>query len=155
VSRIPEGIARQDITTVARTVLLDGLTALRDHLPAITVVGAQAVYLRTQEVRLATAAYTSDGDLGLDPSALADAPLIEERLRAAGFELMLDHQPGLWARTEVINGVTAQVELDLLVGESMAGGGKRSADIRPHNRMTARRVPRRTRSTTASPAQIA
>lgn len=141
VSRLPDGVAPAELNVVARDVLLDGLDALRDHLSAITVVGAQAVYLRTEDVRISTAAYTSDGDLGLDPSTLADAPLIQERLRAAGFELRYDNQPGLWSRTEKVGEIRVPIELDLLVGEQMAGTGRRSADIKPHDKMTARRVP--------------
>ncbi|MFD0202043.1 MULTISPECIES: hypothetical protein [Saccharothrix] len=40
----------------------------------------------------------------------------------------------------MVGGVEVPVELDLLVGEKMAGRGRRSADIAPHARMTARRV---------------
>lgn len=140
-SKIPDGVGLGSLNVVARNVLLDGLEALRDHLPSITVVGAQAVYVRTQGARMATAAYTSDGDLGLDPRTLGGEPPIQKKLRAAGFELLRDNQPGLWARREVVDGVEVLVELDLLVGETMAGAGSRSADIRPHDRMAARRVP--------------
>ena len=61
-SRSPAGVDPAELNVVARNVLLDGLAALSDHLDAITVVGAQAVYLRTQDAKLVTAAYTSDGD---------------------------------------------------------------------------------------------
>jgi hypothetical protein len=99
VSKAPVGVDRAAaLNIVARNVLLDGLDALNDHLQAITVVGAQAVYLRTQHAQIATAAYTSDGDLGLDPETLDAEPLIEQRLRDAGFELIRGNQPGLWAR---------------------------------------------------------
>jgi len=143
VSRSPAGVDPAELNIVARNVLLDGLAALSDHLDAITVVGAQAVYLRTQDAKLVTAAYTSDGDLGLDPALLACEPLIQQRLREAGFELLDDAQPGLWARKELIAGVDdpVPVELDLLVGATVAGRGSRSADIKPHDKMTARRVP--------------
>ncbi|MFE0021769.1 hypothetical protein [Amycolatopsis sp. NPDC059021] len=84
-SKTPENIDPQELTVVARSVLLDGLEALREHLAAITVVGAQAVYLRTTEAAIATAAYTSDGDLGIDPELLRDEPLLEAALQNAGF----------------------------------------------------------------------
>ncbi|MGZ3142809.1 hypothetical protein ACVDFE_12585 [Lentzea chajnantorensis] len=140
-SKVPEGVHRSDLNVVARNVLLDGLEALEDHRASITVVGAQAVYLRTQHAQLSTPAFTSDGDLGLDPRTLDDEPLIQERLRAAGFELLVPNQPGLWGRRESVGGVVVPVELDLLVGEKLAGSGTRSANIRPHDKMTARRVP--------------
>lgn len=140
-SKVPDGVEVAALNIIARKVLLDGLDALDDHLAAITVVGAQAVYLRTEGAQIATAAYTSDGDLGLDPQALDPEPLIQQRLREAGFELLQNNQPGLWGRQEIIDGVSVAVELDLLVGSTMAGGGRRSANIEPHDRMTARRVP--------------
>lgn len=140
-SKVPDGVRKSDLNVVARNVLLDGLEALKDHRASITVVGAQAVYLRTQNAQFATAAFTSDGDLGLDPRTLEDEPLIQEQLKAAGFELLDSNQPGLWARQESVGGVVVPVELDLLVGEKLAGSGKRSASIRPHDKMTARRVP--------------
>lgn len=87
-SRVPENVDIQQLTMVARRVLLDGLDALREHLDAVTVVGAQAVYLRTESAAITTAAFTSDSDLGLDPSLLADEPLLEEALHKAGFVLM-------------------------------------------------------------------
>ncbi|PRY42362.1 hypothetical protein [Umezawaea tangerina] len=142
-SKAPAGVDQAELTVVARNVLLDGLTALSDHLDAVTVVGAQAVYLRTQGSRLATAAYTSDGDLGLDPAVLGSEPLIQQRLREAGFELLDGNQPGLWVRELVFPGIDTPVavELDLLVGATVAGKGSRSADLKPHDKMTARRVP--------------
>lgn len=116
VSKAPDGVDDYELNTVARRVLLDGLTALREHLPAITVVGAQAVYLRTEHSQIKSAPYTSDGDLGIDPELLLDEPLLEKALRDAGFDLIKEGMPGLWARTETIGGVEVPVELDLLVG---------------------------------------
>ncbi|WP_409492803.1 hypothetical protein [Amycolatopsis sp. cmx-11-12] len=141
VAKVPDGVDIQELTIVARKVLLDGLTALKPHLNALTVVGAQAVYLQTAEVPLAAAAYTSDGDLGVDPQQLADEPLLEQALRNAGFERLQQHQPGLWGRTETVGDTTTKVELDLLIGQTLADGGSRSAKIQPHDRMAARRVP--------------
>jgi len=141
-SKSREDVDPAELNIVARKVLLDGLTALSDHLDAVTVVGAQAVYLRTQDARIVTAAYTSDGDLGLDPTLLSSEPLIQQCLREAGFELLDKDQPGLWGREETIAGTDApvRVELDLLVGDTVAGRGSRSANIKPHDKMTARRV---------------
>ncbi|WP_328613079.1 hypothetical protein OHS18_29280 [Amycolatopsis sp. NBC_00355] len=143
-SQKPGNVDDQQLTVVARRVLLDGLTALATQLPAVTVVGAQAVYLRTPDVPLATSAFTSDGDLSLDPLLLVNEPLIEQALRDAGFELMDVNQPGLWCRLEVVAGSyePVPVELDLLVGETLAPKqGKRSARIPPHDPKTAKKVP--------------
>jgi hypothetical protein len=134
VASIPDGVDHQELTVVARRVLLDALTALRYQIDAVTVVGAQAVYLRTPNASVRNAPFTSDGDLSIDPQRLADQPLLEETLRSAGFELMGEHLPGLWARQEKIGDRTVPVELDLLVPKGLAPGvGRRSARVPPHD----------------------
>ena len=139
-SKVPEGVDIQRITVVARRVLLDGLMALREHRSAITVIGAQAVYLRSATAAIRAAAYTSDGDLGIDPELLVEWPLLEEALRGAGFDLIAAGQAGLWAREEDVDGKTEKVELDLLVGSTLAGGG-RGAELPPHAKNAVRKVP--------------
>lgn len=134
----PDGVDQSELTTVARRVLLDGLTALSEHLDAITVVGGQAVSLRTPDAAVTSAAYTSDGDLSLDPQRLGDKPLVDEALKDAGFELRHGNQPGLWIRSEEIDGKNIPVELDILVGKTLAPVGSRSVRIPPHGHMSAR-----------------
>src|SRR6266498_2858482 len=119
----PDGVDQSELTIVARRVLLDGLTALSVHLDAITVVGGQAVSLRTPSAAVVSAAYTSDGDLSLDPQRLGDKPLVDEALKAAGFALRQENQPGLWVRSEKIDGQNIPVELDILVGKTLAPTG--------------------------------
>jgi hypothetical protein len=104
------------------------------------VIGAQAVYLRTPHAAIASAAYTSDGDLGVDPTMLGDEPLIDEALKDAGFSLKTDNQPGIWSRSEIIDGRPVDVGLDILVGASVVDGG-RAARIPPHDKMSAKKVP--------------
>jgi hypothetical protein len=143
-SKGPDNVDSQALMVASRRVLLDGLTALRDQLNAVTVVGAQAVYLRSAEAPIQSAAFTSDGDLSLDPELLEDEPLLEKALRAAGFELMDSSQPGLWAREESLPGSDRPVpiELDLLIGKTLVPrAGVRSARIPPHDRKTAKKVP--------------
>lgn len=94
-SKVPDGVDPDQLNTIARKVLLDGLEALAPHLTAITVIGAQAVYLRTTQAALRSAAFTSEGDLALDPDILGDDPLINEALAEAGFTLRNANQPGL------------------------------------------------------------
>lgn len=139
-SKIPEGVEREELTIAARRVLLDGLAALRPHLNAITVVGAQAVYLRTPDAAMRNAPFTSDGDLSIDPLLLEDQPDLEEALRTAGFDLLYENQPGLWGRHEQVGGQSVNIELDLLVAAELADGG-RGARISPHGKMSARRTP--------------
>jgi CRISPR-associated endonuclease Cas2 len=75
--------------------------ALAGQVDAVVLVGAQAVYLRTQDAELSTQVYTADGDLALDPKALADEPRLEQAMRSAGFfqQPAGSRQPGQWYRT--------------------------------------------------------
>jgi hypothetical protein len=141
VAKVPEGVDPRQLTVVARRVLLDGLYALRDHLSAVTIVGAQAVYLRTPDAAIRNAPFTSDGDLSVDPKLLDDEPHLDDLLREAGFELLKEHQPGLWARQERFGDKTVPVELDILIPKQLLLPpeiGKRSAKIPPHGNMSAR-----------------
>lgn len=62
----------------ARSGLLNALEALYEHLDAIVVAGAQAVYLRTGDANIGVAEYTTDGDLAIDVARLRPAPLLAE-----------------------------------------------------------------------------
>lgn len=99
-SQFPDGVTDADITIVARRVLLDALTALKAHRNAITLVGAQAVHLRTADGELTASSYTSDADLGVDPDVLNDEPLLEQIMTDAGFTR--GPNPGSWGRPERI-----------------------------------------------------
>jgi len=68
----------------ARRALLDAVEALSGHLDQIVLVGAQAVYLNTDEVTTGVALLTKDADLALIPP-LDREPRIEEAMRGAGF----------------------------------------------------------------------
>ncbi|MGW3303992.1 hypothetical protein [Streptomyces rubiginosohelvolus] len=141
-AQVPAGVDRDQLTVVARKVLLDGLEALNDHLDALTVVGAQAVYLRTPEAAIRTSPFTSDGDLSIDPALLKDQPLLDATLREAGFRLRLNNQPGLWERVEPVGVKMVPVELDLLIPQQLSPeNGGRSAKVPPHGKMSARWVP--------------
>ncbi|MFJ6785297.1 hypothetical protein [Streptomyces yangpuensis] len=138
-SQVPEGVDPDQLTVVARRVLLDGLVALSPHLDALTVVGAQAVYLRTPDAAIRNSPFTSDGDLSIDPALLEDQPLLDASLREAGFRLKQEHQPGLWEREENVGNQIVPVELDLLVPKQLSRkNGDRSAKVPPHGKMSAR-----------------
>lgn len=126
----------------ARRVLLDALEALRPHRSAIVLVGAQAVYLRTGDLDLAVAPYTTDGDLALDPSQLGERPELEEAMTGAGFRLSVvdEHvEPGVWIREAVADGIRFLVPIDLIVPDGVAsGGGRRGARLGVHGKRAAR-----------------
>ncbi len=123
----------------ARRVLLDALEALEQQLDALVLVGAQAVYLHTGEGELAVAPYTTDGDIAIDPNALQSEPLLEASLKAGGFELK-DGAVGIWSSSVDVEGTDRVVNIDLLVPDSLGGGGRRAARIPPHGRLVARKV---------------
>lgn len=117
---------------LARSVLLDALQALEPHLDALVLVGAQAVYLHTGDVELIVVPTTTDADLALHPAKLLDEPLLEDALRAAGFELAAN--PGAWRGRH-------GVAIDLMVPEALSGGSsRRSARLPLHGNWAARRT---------------
>jgi hypothetical protein len=115
----------------ARRALLDALEALGSHREALVLIGAQAVYLHAPDDDLAIAPTTTDADLGVDPDLLADSPLLEDLLPAAGF--VLTEQPGIWMSRY---GPT----VDLIVPEVLAGGGRRGARLGAQGKRAARRA---------------
>lgn len=114
----------------ARRVLLDALVALGSQRKAVVLVGAQAIYHHVGAGHLLVAAFTSDGDLALNPNVLDDEPLLAEGLLAAGFNLAV--KPGTWARDDV--------QIDLMVPMALGGPGRRSARLGPHGTEVARKA---------------
>ncbi|MEU3664004.1 hypothetical protein AB0E77_30315 [Streptomyces sp. NPDC032940] len=140
-SQAPAGVGEDELNQAARTALLDALTALQDHRDAATVVGAQAVYLRTQNAIIRSAAYTADGDISIDPQRLGEQPLIEQAMHAAGFTLR-DKQPGLWERPQQVGSLTVPVEVDLLIPHQLAPrpNTKRRTELPPHDAWATKKV---------------
>jgi hypothetical protein len=119
---------------LARRVLLDVLEVLAEHRGAVILVGAQAIYLHTGDGDLATAPYTTDGDLALNPSGLGPIPLLDQLLRDAGFiPSPSADQIGTWIGPD-------RVPVDLLVPAELAGPGRRAARLGPHGDRVARRA---------------
>jgi hypothetical protein len=131
-----------ELYVVARRVLLDALEAIGEHRDSTILVGSQAIYLRVGEADIAVAPYTTDGDLAIDPTALAATPRLEEAMRGAGFQPMSEKSVGIW----VTSRVTAQnpdtkVEIDLLVPTAVSPDKKgRSPRLPNHDLRAARRV---------------
>jgi hypothetical protein len=125
----------------ARRVLLDALGALSQQLDAVVLVGAQAVYLRTADRLPAYQPFTTDADIVLDPSLLADRPALGDIMRNAGF--VLTAEPGIWEarfrREGFVDDVV--VPVDLIVPMHVAAGpGRRSARLGgEHGKLSARK----------------
>jgi hypothetical protein len=141
----PNGVIDPDLLYVeARRVLLDALVGLKEHAQSLTLVGAQAVYLRTGAGDLAVAPYTFDGDLALDPRSLGDDPRIDAAMKAAGFHHSIagEHpEPGIWLAPARIGEEHFQVPVDLIVPEGFAPpGGRRGARLGVHGHQAARRA---------------
>jgi hypothetical protein len=131
-----------ELYTVARRVLLDALDALGKHRDAVVVVGAQAIYLRVGEADLAVAAFTTDADLGIEPTLLANEPALEAALRAANLTVPTGSNVGIWT-TEVslADGTPAKVSVDLLVPRGISPeAGRRAAPLKGHHAKAARVV---------------
>jgi len=122
----------------ARRVLLDAIDALHDHLDALVLVGAQAVYVHAGEADIAVAPFTTDGDVALDPRRLGAEPLLERAL--AGADFVSSSAVGHWERSVDVEGVPRIVAVDLLVPESLGGAGRRGARIPPHGKDVARKA---------------
>ncbi len=119
--------APDQVYVEARRALLDVLFALGAHSDAFVLVGA-----------LAVAPYTADADLALDPRILADRPLLEQMLCSKGFVSgERSGMVGTWL-VEVAGG--RSVPVDLLVPESLATKGRRSAKLGEHGDRCARWV---------------
>jgi hypothetical protein len=125
----------------ARQILLDALKALEPHLPAVIVVGAHAVYIRTGDAGIAVAPFTTDADLALEPRILADRPELERLMGAAGFKRDDEHKPGAWTARTTIDGEEVSVPVDLMVPDAAAPpGSRRAVDLPGHDRMATRRA---------------
>ena len=117
----------------ARSGLLDALAALGPLRAAAVLVGAQAVYeyIRDQSGDFAVPPFTLDADLALIPELLVDDPKIIDAMESAGYTAAA--QPGIYRRDD-------GVQVDLLVPESVGGGGRRGARLGVHGNRAARQV---------------
>jgi hypothetical protein len=123
---------------VARTVLLDALDALGEQRDALVLVGAQAIYLHTGDADIAVPAFTTDGDLVIEPARLKDEPKLAEAMTRAHFQPGL--QPGSWFSTRNVDSVATIIPVDLLVPEAVAGPGRRAARLGEHGDRAGRRA---------------
>src|ERR1035437_3747840 len=104
------GESPNELYANSRAALLDVIDALGEHADHVVLVGAQAIYLRCGQLRLAIAPFTKDADVALIPP-LGTEPALEDAMRSAGLE-QRENQPGIWVREGV--------EVDLLVPSGLA-----------------------------------
>lgn len=118
----------------ARAVLLDAVEALGDQLPALVLIGAQAVYQHVSHTDLALPVMTTDADIALHVSRLAATDVAGD-LSAAGFDA--PGQPGHWTTDD-------DVAVDVMVVPHESGRtspSARSARIPGQDKRTARIAP--------------
>ena len=117
----------------ARETLLDAVEALGAHRDAVILVGAQAIYVHTEDeaASFALSAFTYDADIALDPGLLGTTPTILEAMSRAGFRL--GKQPGLYKRD-------GHSQVDLLVPRAVGGSGRRAARLGVHGKRAAMKV---------------
>ncbi len=132
---------RDPYYAAATVALVDALIALGPHAGAITLIGAQAVYLRVGDADIPVAPTTTDADLAFNPEILGTGPALETLMRAAGFDLRRNGSsvmPGLWEK-RLETGFLARV--DLLVPAAMSPGSRRrAAPMEGHEDKAAMRV---------------
>ena len=131
-----------ELYILARRVVLDALEALGPHREAVVLVGAQAVYLRVGDANLAAAPFTTDGDLVVDPTVLAEIPPLEQALMDAGFFPKTKDSVGIWiTKRPTSQSADTQVAIDLLVPAAVSPGtGRRAARLLGHDARAARIV---------------
>ena len=116
----------------ARRVLLDTLDLLQAQVPALILVGAQAVYERTGPTTIGGVARTTDGDFLIDADLLAMNPELTRALEDGGFSHGLN--PGSWQSP-------SGVAIDLMVVPGQSGrtsASARAAHLPPHGKWLAR-----------------
>ncbi len=123
-SKVPEGVEGDELLLASRSILIDAILLLQDHDAGVTVVGAQAVYLRSPSVFLGVAPATSDAAIVLNPQLIANEPKISELMEGASFELLDKDQPGLWTRQVQFAGGLAPVGVDLRSSCGIRGRGR-------------------------------
>jgi hypothetical protein len=132
-------VATDPLYIAARCVLLDALEALAGHRDAVIIVGAQAVYLHSNDADLdaGVAPYTTDGDLAIVPHRLSGEPEIADAMRRNGFTLKVKAgggvEPGSWLATVTVDGQPQMIPVDLIVpGELAPNHGRRDARLPDH-----------------------
>jgi hypothetical protein len=89
-------------------------------------------------IELAVPEFTIDADLTIDPALLQDSPEIESAMKAARFKK--GNRVGAWVVQREVDGVTTNIEVDLMVPEAVGGPGRRAARLPGHAKDVARKA---------------
>lgn len=109
----------------SRRALIDVIIGLADHRDALTVLGGHAVIEVTQNIpALPPDDTTRDGDLGVIPRLLGDDPVLEERMKELGYEMVRPERPGIWSPvSQRDRDVRDRDSVDLIAPMSMSRNG--------------------------------
>lgn len=119
----------------AREALIDAVEALGTQAKSLILVGAQAIYLHTDQLELVVAPATKDSDFAIDSRSLDDNPILEEKLSAAGFMRdPISRNPGAWINLKGI-------PVDFMVPAKLVSAkSRRSVNLNPHADYVARKT---------------
>lgn len=109
----------------SRRALIDVITGLIDQREALTVLGGHAVIEVTQGVpALPPDDTTRDGDLGVIPQLLGDAPNLSARMTELGYETARPERPGVWSPiTQRDRDIHDRDSVDLIAPMALARDG--------------------------------
>lgn len=108
----------------SRRALIDVIAGLADQREALTVLGGHAVIEVTQGIpALPPNDTTRDGDLGVIPQLLSDAPNLSARMTELGYEAARPERPGVWSPvSQRDRSVHDRDSVDLIAPMSFARG---------------------------------
>lgn len=108
----------------SRRALIDVIIGLAEQREALTVLGGHAVIEVTQGVpALPPDDTTRDGDLGVIPQLLGDAPNLSARMAELGYEAARPERPGVWSPVlQRARSIHDRDSVDLIAPMSLARG---------------------------------
>jgi hypothetical protein len=118
-----DGLEIEIVTS--RRALIDVIIGLADQSEALTVLGGHAVIEVTQGIsELPPDDTTRDGDLGVIPQLLGDAPRLDARMTELGYETARSDRPGVWSPiSQRDRSIHDRDSVDLIAPMSMARDG--------------------------------
>jgi hypothetical protein len=126
----------------SRRLLIQTIQALQPFQNALTIVGAHAVHVwATDAWGAIDMQATRDADIAINPVFVSDEPKVLELLEGINISPALKDRPGIYGfDSERDFDWAARTTVDLIVPETYAGKGRRSAHIPGQNRATTRAV---------------